>query len=308
MRIVFLGTGEIGVPALRALAGRGEVVAVFTQPDRPAGRDLKLRPSPVKIAAQALKLPIFQPEKIRMPAAVAELEMLRADVFVVAAYGQILPRAVLDLPRLGCLNLHASLLPRHRGASPIHAAILAGDTESGMTIMRMDEGLDTGAILRVARTPLAPDETAGSLHDRLGEMAVQPLREVLDDLLAGSAVEEAQEERLATYAPKLTRQDGRVDWTASAGEIDRRIRGMTPWPGAWTVFPDGGVLKIHRAVPEASEGGAPGEVMEASEHGLLVAAGGGALRLLEIQAAGGKRLAAADFLRGRTVLPGLRLG
>jgi methionyl-tRNA formyltransferase len=308
MRIVFLGTGEIGVPALRALAERHEVVAVYTQPDRPAGRDLKLRASPIKVAAQALGIPVLQPEKIRTPDAVAELAAFGAEVIVVAAYGQILPKRILDLPALGCLNIHASILPRHRGASPIHAAILAGDDESGITIMQMDVGLDTGDMLRILRTPISHEDTAGTLHDRLGGLAAEPLLEVIEELAAGTARPEKQDDMLATYAPKLTKQDGRIDWTATAQEIDLRLRGMTPWPGAFTSLPDGRMLKIHRASIEAASGGNAGEVVSAGPDGIVVCAGSGCLRLLEVQAAGAKRLAAGDFLRGNSLPAGTKLG
>lgn len=307
MRVVFLGTGEIGVPSLKALVERHEVAAVFTQPDRPAGRDLKLRASPVKTVAGGLGLPVFQPEKIRTPEAVAELAAFQADVIVVVAYGQILPRRILELPRFGCLNVHASLLPRHRGASPIHAAILAGDAESGVTIMQMDEGLDTGAMLRVVRTPISNVDTAGSLHDRLAELAPEGLLHVMADLERGVATPESQDKTLATYAPKLTRQDGHIDWTVPAVDIDLRIRGMTPWPGAFTFLPDGRMLKIHRATL-ADTMGQPGEVMATSGGRMVVSAGAGGICLEEVQVAGGKRLPAADFLRGHAVSPGMRLG
>ncbi|MGA7904837.1 MAG: methionyl-tRNA formyltransferase, partial [Terrimicrobiaceae bacterium] len=209
MRVVFLGTGEIGVPSLKALAtsGRHEVKAVFTQPDRPAGRDLKLRPPPVKAAAQELGLPVFQPEKIRSAVVLSELARLEPDVIVVAAYGQILPKAILSLPRFGCLNIHASLLPRHRGASPVQASILEGDSETGITIMQMDEGLDTGDILFKVATPIGADETARDLHDRLAQLAPNALLECLDLFERGAVAREKQNDSLATYAPKLTHQD-----------------------------------------------------------------------------------------------------
>jgi len=291
---------------LRALAARHEVAAVFTQPDRPAGRDLKLRASPIKVVAQALGVPVLQPERIRTPEAVAELAAFAAELIVVAAYGQILPKRILELPRLGCLNIHASILPRHRGASPIHAAILAGDAESGVTIMQMDEGLDTGAMLRIVRTPITATDTAESLHDRLAGLATEPLLEVIDELASGTAQPEKQDEAHATYAPKLTKQDGRIDWTATAREVDLRMRGMTPWPGAFSFLPDGRLLKIHRASIEDGVGGAPGEVIHAGPDGLVVAAGSGGVRLLEVQAAGGKRLKAEEFLRGNPLAPGAR--
>lgn len=303
-----MGTGEIGVPALKALAERHDVVAVYTQPDRPAGRDLKLRASPIKVAAIPLGISVLQPEKVRTPEAVAELAAFEAEVIVVAAYGQILPKRILDLPKYGCLNIHASLLPRHRGASPIHAAILAGDAESGVTIMQMDVGLDTGDMLRVVRTPISATDTAGTLHDRMAGLAAEPLLAVIEELAAGTAKPEKQNEALATYAPKLTKQDGCIDWSASARDIDLRLRGMTPWPGAFTALPDGRTLKIHRAAIEEGSGGGAGEILSTGADGILVAAGSGRIRLLEVQAAGGKRLATADFLRGNALAIGSRLG
>lgn len=311
MRIVFLGTGEIGVPSLRALAelSSHEVCAVFTQPDRPAGRDLKLRASAIKQLALELGLPVFQPEKIREPQSMSELQALQPDIIVVVAYGQILPQGILDMPPLGCLNIHASLLPRHRGASPINAAILAGDAESGLTIMQMDVGLDTGDMLFKAATPIESHDTAGSLHDRLAQMAPAALLHTLDLIERKIAVPEKQDPALATYAPKLAKKDGEIDWKKSAAEIDRQIRGLTPWPGAHTTWPEAQpvLLKVHRATPTKGAG-FPGTVLEASERGILVAAGEEALLLQDVQAAGGKRLAAGAFLRGRalplgTVLP-----
>lgn len=310
MRIVFLGTGEIGVPSLKALAelSSHQVCAVFTQPDRPAGRDLKLRASAIKKLALELGLPVFQPEKIREPQSMGELQALQPDIIVVVAYGQILPQRILDLPPLGCLNIHASLLPRHRGASPINAAILAGDAESGLTIMQMDVGLDTGDMLFKEATPITPDDTAGSLHDRLAEMAPATLLHTLDLIERKAAVPEKQDPALATYAPKLAKKDGEIDWKKSAAEIDRQIRGLTPWPGAFTTLPETPpvLLKIHRAMPTVGAG-APGTVLEASESGVLVAAGEGAILLQEVQAAGGKRLAAGAFLRGHALPVGMVL-
>jgi methionyl-tRNA formyltransferase len=313
MRVVFLGTGAIGVPSLRALAASElcQVEAVVTQPDRPAGRDLKLRPSPVKVAAQELGRPILQPAKIRAPEALAQLIPFRPDVIVVAAYGQILPTAVLSLPPLGCVNIHASLLPRHRGAAPVQAAILAGDGETGITIMQMDEGLDTGDMLLKVTTPIAPDETAGSLHDRLALLAPAPLLDCLERLTRGTATPERQDPAQATYAPKLDRSDGEIHWNRSALEIERRIRAMTPWPGAFTVMPlrnAGVMLKIHRA--EVFEGavGEAGTILAADDEGIIVAAGEEGMLLKEVQIAGGKRLSTADFLHGHPMTPGTRLG
>jgi methionyl-tRNA formyltransferase len=312
MRIVFLGTGEIGVPSLEALAegGSHEVSGVFTQPDRPAGRAMKLRPSPIKVAAKKLGIPVFQPEKIRASDAVEQLKKLAPEVIVVAAYGQILPRVILDLPPRGCLNIHASLLPRHRGASPINAAILAGDDECGITIMQMDEGLDTGDILFKSAVAIEPDETAGRLHDRLGRLAPDVLLATLECLGQNTAKPEKQDSALATYAAKLSRKDGEIDWRKPAEEVDRQIRGLTPWPGAFTYLPGSPpvLLKIHRAVPVSGRDGEPGLVLDVQE-GILVAAGRDAMRLQEVQAAGGKPLKTEEFLRGRRLAPGVsRLG
>jgi methionyl-tRNA formyltransferase len=296
MRIVFCGTGDIGLPSLKALADspRHEVVGVITQPDRPAGRDLRPRPPAVKTEALARGLPVVQPERIRKD--FSALAAWNPDLMVVAAYGQILPRVVLDLPRLGCLNLHASLLPRHRGASPIQASMLAGDTETGITAMSMDEGLDTGDLLLARRIPIFPDETAGELHDRLADLAPAVLLESLELLEAGSAARIPQDSTLATYAPKLGKRDGRLDWREPAGMLARRVRAMSPWPGASARLA-GHVLKIHVA-EESPEGGSPGLVLSAGPGAILVAAGKGSLALREIQLEGRKRLSAGDFLRG----------
>ena len=310
MRIVVLGTGEIGVPSLKTLAASGshELCAVFTQPDRPAGRDLKLRPSPIKRAAQELGLPVFQPEKIRHPDALAAVKILAPDLIVVVAYGQILPKLLLDLPPRGCLNIHASLLPRHRGASPINAAILAGDHETGMTIMWMNEGLDTGDILLKETTPIGPHETAGALHDRLAQLAPSGLLKALASLADGTAPREKQNDTLATHAPKLSRKDGGINWHKPALEIDRQIRAMTPWPGAFTFLPGHPpeLLKIHRAAVAGHFVGAAGTILGTTDEGILVGTDAEAILLQEVQAAGGKRLMAADFLRGHPLPPGLR--
>jgi len=312
MRIVFLGTGEIGIPSLRALAASAhEVCAVFTQPDRPAGRDMKLRPSPIKTVAQELGYAVHQPEKIRTPEAREALQDLQADLAIVVAYGQILPRAVLDMPRLGCLNIHASLLPRHRGASPIQAAILAGDRESGVTIMQMDEGLDTGAILVQEGFRLGRHETGGELHDRLAQQAPGLLAETLALIEAGATQPIAQDSALATYAPKLSKDDARIDWSQSAVEIGRRIRAFTPWPGPFTSFPHQGqslLLKVHQAAVSLLGRGEAGVVLRADHRGLLVGTGEGRVLLRQVQAAGGKRLSAGEFLRGRGITVGTRLG
>lgn len=312
LRIVFMGTGEIGVPSLRALVAAGhEVVAVYTQPDRPAGRDMKLRPSPVKLAAQQLGLPVLQPERIRHAAEVEQLKAFQPDLAIVVAYGQILPKSVLETPRHGCWNIHASLLPRHRGAAPIQAVILAGDAQSGVTIMQMDEGLDTGPILVQEAFDLHRHETGGSLHDRLGEQAPGLLMRAVAEFQSGTLQPTPQDSALSTYAPKLSRENGRIDWTLSAVEIDRQIRAFTPWPGAFTAIDQGGqsvVLKIHRSALARKLRGAPGTVLKADRRGILVAAGEGGILLLQVQAPGGKRLAACQYLLGRPLPVGSRLG
>jgi methionyl-tRNA formyltransferase len=304
MRIVFCGTGDIGLPSLKSLAESTahELVGVITQPDRPAGRDMKPRPPAVKTEALARGIPVVQPERIRKD--FSALQEWAPDVMVVAAYGQILPRAVLDIPRLGCLNIHASLLPRHRGASPIQAAILDGDEESGITIMYVDEGLDTGDILLARRIPILPTESAGDLHDRLAALAPSALAEALTLLEQGTAPRTPQDASLATYAPKLGRHDGRLDWNEPAGLLARKVRAMTPWPGASARI-NGTVLKIHSAVA-AEESGAPGTVLSAGPQGISVAAGGGSLVLREVQLEGRKRLPAAEFLRGFPLAPETR--
>jgi methionyl-tRNA formyltransferase len=310
MKIVFLGTGAIGVPSLQALAGDPAVTvaAVVTQPDRPAGRHLHLRPSPVAQTAGSLGIPVLKPEKIRDPEAVDFLRGLGAGVFVVAAYGQILPPSVLGIPRLGCINIHASLLPRHRGASPIQAAILGGDTHSGITIMWVDEGLDTGDILLARATPIGAGETAGELHDRLALLAPDALRDALRAIAGGHPPRTPQDSAQATLCPKISKHDAAIDWGLPAADIVRRIRAFHPWPGAWCRLPDGRLLKVHRARVADRECGAgvPGTVLAAGEGGIDVVAGGGAVCLLEVQPAGGKRMGAAAFLAGHPLSQGAR--
>lgn len=309
MRVIFMGTGDIGLPSLRALIARPgcEVSAVVTQPDRPAGRGRQMRTPEVRIAAAAAGIPVLQPRKLREPAAVAQLREYAPDVVVVMAYGQILPRSVLDLPRLACLNLHASLLPRHRGAAPIQAAILAGDARSGITVMHMAEGLDTGDILLARSLPIAPDETGGSLHDRLAELAPEALGAALDQLAAGTAPRVPQDDALATYAGKLGRDDGRIDWARPAAEIERHVRAMNPWPASFASLPLAGGRSARLKVFSANvEGGAgePGTVLRADAGGILVAAGDGALLLREVQGEGTRRMGAGEWARGRPVTTG----
>jgi methionyl-tRNA formyltransferase len=300
VRVVYLGSGDIGVPSLEGLiAAPGiDLLCVVTQPDRAAGRGMSVRHSMTKQLALSHGVEVFQPPKIRETGAVSHIAALQPDLLVVMAYGQILPQALLDIPRLGALNLHASLLPRHRGAAPIHAAILAGDRTSGVTSMWMDAGLDTGDILLQREIGMSPAETAGSLHDRLARLAPEVLEESIRLIREGSAPHTKQDAMLATYAPKLDRAAGRIDWSQSAEQIARRVRALHPWPGctADLVLVDGRTmpLKIHRA--SAADGSAPeGSI----ENGLRVGcAGGGLLEILELQAPGGRAMAAADFLRG----------
>jgi methionyl-tRNA formyltransferase len=304
LRIVFMGTAAFAVPSLRALAdGRHPLVAVYTQPPRPAGRGMRPRPSAVQLAATALGLRVFTPASLKGAAEQKRLEEVRPDLAVVAAYGVILPRAILEVPRLGCINLHASLLPRWRGAAPIQRALLAGDRETGVTIFQMEPALDTGPILAIARLPIAEDATAATLHDALAELAASMVGPVVDDLAAGRAVARPQPDQGVVYAPKLTKDEGRLDWSQPAGGLARRLRALNPWPGCWTEF---GGERLRVLEGEIAPGaGIPGEVLDER---LTIACGDGALRLTKIQRAGGKPMSAAAFLRGFPLLVGARLG
>jgi len=303
MRIVFIGTGEIGLPVLRSLLSSPEhqLVGVVTQPDKPVGRAQRIEAPPIKAALADNTLPIFQPDRIKQEEAVTRIKGLGPDAIVVMAYGQILPRPVLEIPRVACLNLHASLLPRHRGAAPIQAAILAGDHESGITVMYMDEGLDTGDVLLQSRLEIASNETGGSLHDRLGQIAPDALHQALAQLQQGTAARIPQDSSAATYAPKLEREDGRIDWTESAALIERKIRAFNPWPGAFTVLRDEAghdrKLKIFSASVIEPAKTAPGKILRAGG-AVVIAANDGALVLGEVQLEGKRRMSATDFLRG----------
>jgi methionyl-tRNA formyltransferase len=310
MRIVFMGTGEIGVPSFRWLLDRHDVVAAVTQPDKPVGRKQELHASAIKQLAQERGVPVLQPLKLRTAESTAEVAALQADVIVVMAYGQILPKAVLDAPRLACLNLHASILPKYRGAAPIQAAIEAGDRTSGVTVMYMAEGLDTGDILLVRETPIRRRETGGSLHDRLAFVAAEALAEALPQLGAGDAPRIPQNEAEATYAAKLSRANGAIDWSASQFAIDRRIRAMNPGPAAHTTLPSSQgarQLKVFSCIPHRRTTGAPGTVLRADERGLLVGAGQGAVLLREVQLEGKRRMSAGELLRGHPIAPGTHL-
>ena len=312
MKVVYIGTAEFGVPALTALAASDEhsVTGVVTQPDRPAGRQQKLTPCPVKEAAFRLHLKIFQPEKIKQEAVVKQIKYLEPDVIVVAAYGQILPKSVLELPRRGCLNLHASLLPKYRGASPIQAAIASGDRQSGVTIMWMDEGLDTGDILSQETVTLRRHETAQTLHDRLAKIGADALLKALPMIETGEAPRLKQDKSKATLTKKLKKEDGHINWDRPQREIEAHIRAMTHWPSAYAWIPqenDHKMLKIFSTIVSRRAKGKPGEVMRVDRHGILVAAKVGVLLLREVQLEGKKRMHAAEFARGFNLPVGLVL-
>lgn len=305
MRLAFAGTPEFAAAALAALIDAGhEIVLVLSQPDRPAGRGMTLQASPVKQLALKHGIPVHQPEKLRTPEARQPLLDAAVDVLVVAAYGLILPQAVLDMPRLGCLNIHASLLPRWRGAAPIHRAIEAGDAETGITLMQMDAGLDTGPMLLEARIPIEAADTTGSLHDKLADLGARLVVEGLARLEKGALTPRPQPEAGVTYAAKIGKAEAELDWRRPAAELDRAVRAFDPFPGASSRMGDA-IIKIWGARPVAGVG-EPGLVLSADGNGILVACGEGALLLTRLQKPGGKRLAAADFLRGFPVKPGER--
>lgn len=300
MRIVFMGTPDFSVPALDALAARHEVVAVYSQPPRPSGRGQKPRPGPVAARAEALGIPVRTPAKLRDAAAIAEFAGFAPEVAVVAAYGLILPQSVLDVPARGCLNIHASLLPRWRGAAPIQRAIMAGDAETGVCIMQMAAGLDTGPVLIRRATEIGPRDTAGSLHDRLAGIGAEAVVDALSRL--DTLTPELQPEAGVTYAAKIDKAEARVDWSRPATEVDRLIRGLAPFPGAWTEI---GGERVKLLLSERADGtGAPGTVLD----GLTIACGAGAVRILTVQRAGRGAMQADDFLRGTPVPAGTRLG
>jgi methionyl-tRNA formyltransferase len=306
MRVLFIGTGGIGRPTLQALqtSPAHQLVGVVTQPDKPAGRARKMQAPAIKEALDGTDVPILQPARIKDAASIEQIRAFNPDAIVVMAYGQILPRELLELPRLACLNLHASLLPRWRGAAPIQAAIAAGDPESGITVMYMAEGLDIGDILLQHKTDILPGDTGGSLHDRLGEIAPHALMESLNLVSAGSPPRIPQDNAHASYAPKLDRNMGRIDWSEAAEAIERKIRAWNPWPGAFTsVTEKSGKprnLKIHSATV-VNRAGAPGEIVRDDEGGLIIMAGSRALALQEVQLEGKRRMPATEFARGYDV-------
>ena len=305
-RLVFAGTPDFARASLEALVEAGRVpVAVYTQPDRPAGRGRKLEASPVKRYAETLGIPVLQPTTLRSDEAVAELAALEPDLLIVAAYGLILPQAILDVPTHGCLNVHASLLPRWRGAAPIQASILAGDADTGISLMAMTAGLDSGPVFHSEGLAIGDDETAGELHDRLAALGGRLLVEHLDAILAGEIAAHAQDESLVTYAPKIDKRDAEIDWSLPACEVARGIRAYNPFPGAYTMAA-GERLKIWRA--SVADGEAePGEVLRFGRDAIVVACGDGALRLEELQLPGKRRAPAHEFV-GQADLAGARLG
>ena len=292
MRVIFMGTPDFSVPALRAIAARHDVAAVYSQPPRAAGRGQKPRPSPVHRAAETLGIPVRTPERLKSPEEQAAFAALGADVAVVVAYGLILPQPVLDAPRLGCLNIHASLLPRWRGAAPIHRAIMAGDAETGVAIMQMQAGLDTGPVLAEARTPIGPEDTTADLHDRLAEMGAALIGDVLDRLPLPAVPQPSEG---VTYAQKIDKAEARIDWALPAPQVDRQIRGLSPFPGAWCML-GGERIKLLRS-RLAAGAGAPGTVLQ----GFTIACGTGAVEVLEAQREGKRPMPAAEVLRGLTL-------
>jgi methionyl-tRNA formyltransferase len=308
-----MGTGEIGLPTLQWMIESPKVhlAGVVTQPDKPVGRSQILTAPPPKRLAESVGVTVLQPIRVRRPEALNQIAELRPDLIVVAAYGQILPRPLLQMPTVACLNLHASLLPRHRGAAPIQSSILAGDVTSGITVMYVAEGLDSGDILLQKALPIRHRETGGSLHDRLARLAPEAFESALERLIEGTAPRIPQEEEQATYAGKLDRDSGLVHWTESCWQIDRLVRAMNPWPGAYTLVSLGGLpprrLKLHKVLPTHRRTGAPGQVLDNTKRGPLIGTGTGGVLLLEVQLEGKRRMSASEFLRGFPLPIGMQL-
>ena len=308
LRIVFLGTAELACASLEALAAAPEfqVVAVITQPDKPRGRDLRLQPSAVKATALRLGRPVLQPKRAREESFIAQIRDLAPDLSIVVAYGQILPQALLDVPTHGSLNVHTSILPKHRGAAPIQWAILNGDSETGVTIMKMDAGLDTGPILAERKTPIGDDDTSQTLHDRLARIGAELLIETIPKWVQGEIMPRPQQPEGATYARKIEKTDGLIHWEESGELIARKLRAFTPWPGAYTFLELNGtrrMIKILDASADA-QSGPPGSVLAASRDGIIVAAGSGSLRITALQPEGKKRMTAQEYLAGNPLSPG----
>ena len=307
-----MGTAPLACASLQALAASPafHLVAVVTQPDRPKGRDLQLQPSVVKRIALQLGQPVLQPESARNPEFLEQLGALSPGLIAVAAYGQILPPTILELPRYGCLNVHTSILPKYRGAAPIQWAILNGETETGVTIMRMDAGLDTGDIVAMEKTPITANDDAQTLHDRLASLGAALLVRTIPEYLAGRLTPRKQPEDGASYARKIKKEDGAIDWTQPAPVIWHRIRALKPWPGAFTHLaapPRPVLLKVWKAEPAVSGAATPGVILSADRHGVVVGCGEGSLRISELQREGGRRLGASEFLAGCPLPPGTKL-
>jgi methionyl-tRNA formyltransferase len=307
LRVVFLGSPEFAVPTLEAVAARHDVVLAVAQPDKPAGRGMKVAAPAVKLAAERLGIAVAQPKSARAPEFAEALRALAPDVAVVVAYGKILPQAVLDVPRHGCLNVHGSILPRYRGAAPIQWAVIRGERETGITIMQLDAGMDTGPMLLVRKLPISDEDTSGTLAPQLSTLGAELMLEALAKLQAGPLAATPQDNAQATMAPMLEKTTGRVDWTRSAREVSCLVRGVDPWPGAFTELAGGDVLKLW--TPRIVEGrGVPGAVLGAEKAGLVVACGEGALALGELQLPGKKRMPATALLAGRPIPAGTVLG
>ena len=314
MKVVFMGTPDFAVPTLQILIERGHTLqAVVTQPDRPKGRGRTLVAPPVKMLAEQHGIPVLQPEKVRNAEFVQTLKTLAPDVMVVVAYGQILPESILNIPPLGCINIHGSLLPKYRGAAPIHWAIIRGETETGITTMFMDKGMDTGDMLLKKTVPISPSDTTGTLHDTLSQVGAELLIDTLGRLEQGALERIPQDDELASYAPMLKKEDGRIDWGEPADVIDRRVRGLFPWPGAYTHFQGKMVKLLEVALEELPSGlkgqAQPGEVLALdSAKGPLIACGEGCVRILKIQPQNKKVMICSDFCRGYHLTAGVRLG
>ncbi len=307
IRTVFMGTPDFALDTLGGLIEAGvQMVGVYTQPDRPKGRGKKLTPPPVKELALQHNIPVFQPQKLRDPLAVEELKVLAPDLIVVVAYGQILPQAVLDIPQYGCINVHASLLPKYRGAAPINKVIVDGGAETGVTTMRMDIGLDTGDMLIKRTLTIGADETAGQLHDRMAPLGREAMDETLRQLCAGTLTAEKQDAAETCYASLMKKEDGLIDWSLPAQQIHNLVRGLDPWPAAYTSL-NGETLKISKTAVEVGSGEA-GSVISADESGVSIACGQGVLRIGELQLPGKRKMLAADFLRGHGLPVGSYLG
>lgn len=312
MNLIFMGTPEFALPSIRGLLGSSNSVRlVVTQPDRPSGRGQRMTAPPVKILAEANQIPVLQPSKMKDAAFHQALRAASADAIVVVAFGRILPKAILEIPPRGCINVHASLLPKYRGAAPIHWALIRGETETGVTIMQMDEGMDTGPVYRQETTPISPDETSETLSDRLAQMGAALLLRTLAEIESGAIRPSPQDSSRATLAPPIEKEAGRIDWSRPAVEIDRLVRALEPRPGAFTAYQGERWRIVKLAVVAAPPGTPPppGTILEAEKEQLRVAAGGGsAVDILGIQADSGRRMTAAEFLAGHRVKPGVLLG